>query len=104
MGYSHANIALASSISIWGQAGLLWILLDKKGLWWGNKTLKPSIIKSIILAAIMGILLWAAQQYLLGDIAGFWQNLWALLTLSFGAMGFWLLGAKYLGLIARFRS
>lgn len=104
LGYSHANIALASSVSIWGQAGLLWMLLDKKGLWWGSATLKSSIVKSALLAGLMGGILWLVQYYFPIDVLGFWQKLWSLLGLSFMALTIWFVGAKYLGLLKRFRS
>jgi putative peptidoglycan lipid II flippase len=67
--YGHVGIAMASTISAWFNAGVLFFLLHRRGHIKPDARLKKRVPRLLVAAAVMGAAVWGALR-LAFDIAG----------------------------------
>lgn len=78
----HVGIALATGLTAWMNAGLLALILQRRGLFAVDQRLKRAAPRIVLSAALMGVAIWGAAEILRGALVGpFWQQMPALAVL-----------------------
>ena len=75
----HVGIALATAVTAWMNAGLLAMILHRRGLFTVDRRLRRKIPRILLSAGLMGAAVWWVAGQLAGPLAGpFWQQVPAL--------------------------
>nr|WP_240953371.1 murein biosynthesis integral membrane protein MurJ [Sneathiella chinensis] len=67
---NHVGIALATSLSAWANAAMLWFLLSRKGHYKADRRLFLRVAAMLLASAIMAAGLYLGEQYLAGWLSG----------------------------------
>jgi putative peptidoglycan lipid II flippase len=70
----HVGIALATALSSWANAGLLGIILARRGHWVADRQLRRNSWRLLGAALVMGAILWGLES-LIFPAAGLWRFL-----------------------------
>lgn len=65
----HVGLALATALAAWGNAGLLAMVLYRRGHWRPDPRLRQRALRICAAAALMGLALWGLQRGLVGWLA-----------------------------------
>jgi len=68
----HVGIALATALSSWANAGLLALILSRRGHWVADRALRRNAWRLLAAALAMGAVLWGLDQILF-PAAGLWR-------------------------------
>ncbi len=75
----HVGIALATALTAWMNAGLLAIILHRRGLFTVDRRLRRKVPRILLSAGLMGAAVWWVAGQLAGPLSGpFWQQVPAL--------------------------